>query len=115
MCDPCLPVGRACRPSVAAVSLQRTAWSRRGWRATASSSTASARAAAGSAPCIARIAGMVNSRKVTIADTGLPGSPNASTRRSGPSRVPNHVGLPGLSATPQKDSATPRSRSAPFT
>ena len=37
---------------------------------------------------------------MTIAETGLPGRPNTSCC----SRVPNHVGLPGFSAIPQKRS-----------
>ena len=65
----------------------------------------------GSAPWSARIAGRANRWNVTIADTGLPGSPNTSV----PSRVPNQVGLPGWSRTPQNRSSTPSSASAGFT
>ena len=58
---------------------------------------------------MARIAGRTKSRNVTIAETGLPGSPKTSPR-PGPrpwrrGATPNHVGLPGRSATPQKTSS----------
>src|SRR4029079_14071987 len=46
-----------------------------------------------------------------MADTGLPGSPNASV----PSFTPNQVGFPGRRLTPQKRSSTPSSRSVGFT
>ena len=49
--------------------------------------------------------------KVTIAETGLPGSPNTTV----PSRVPNQVGRPGRSATRQKTSSTPSACSAGLT
>ena len=47
-----------------------------------------------------------------MADTGLPGSPNASARPPGPSAVPNQVGRPGRSATPQKRASTPSAENA---
>ncbi len=56
-------------------------------------------------------AGRTSRTKVTIAETGLPGSPK--TRVS--PRVPNQVGLPGFNATPQNDSSTPSSASARLT
>ena len=67
--------------------------------------------AAGSAPLIAISAGRTSSRKVTIAETGFPGRPKTSVSPW----VPNQVGLPGFSATPQKRSSTPSSASAPLT
>ena len=72
-----------------------------------------ARVAAGSAPWRARSAGRANSWKVTMADTGLPGSPKASVRPPGPSAVPNQVGCPGRRLTPQKRSSTPSAANAP--
>ena len=65
----------------------------------------------GSRPWRARRAGRAKSKKVTIAETGLPGSPRTST----PSRAPNHVGLPGASATRQKRCSTPSRASAGLT
>ncbi len=52
--------------------------------------------------------GAANSVNVTIADTGLPGSPKTSCSP----RDPNQVGLPGCSATPQKCWSTPTVESA---
>ena len=48
---------------------------------------------------------------MTIAETGLPGRPRTST----PLRAPNHVGLPGCSATRQKRCSTPSRASAGLT
>ena len=104
-------VGTTCQPSSSARRKQRSTWSRSATRPTATSSTARARVSAGSAPSSRRSAGRTNRWKVTIADTGLPGSPKTSA----PGAVPNHVGLPGLRRTPQKTSSTPRAASAGFT
>ena len=48
---------------------------------------------------------------MTMAETGLPGSPNTSF---GPA-TPNQVGFPGFSATPQKRSSAPTDARASFT
>ena len=63
------------------------------------------------APCSATSAGRANSENVTNADTGLPGSPNTSLSPA----VPNQVGLPGCSDTPQNTSLTPSAASAGLT
>src|SRR2546426_2985151 len=59
-------------------------------------------------PAIFRSAGRTKSSKVTIADTGLPGSPK--TGRS--SSEPNVIGLPGRIATFHKWSSAPHLTSA---
>ena len=84
-------------------------WGCGGRRCRASRAASPRRAAA--RPWSASSAGRANSENVTAADTGLPGSPN--TRR--PPSVPNQVGLPGCSATPQNTSSTPSAASAGLT
>ena len=112
MCEPCSPVGPARRPSlVVAQPHAHRLLAARVARAPARPAWRWHARAAGSAPWRAGRAGRAKSWKVTIADTGFPGSPKTSAS----SRVPNQVGLPGRSETPQKRSSTPSSRRAPFT
>ena len=106
MCEPCGPVANTSPPS----RRTRTHSSRSGWRAISSPSVALL-VACGGRPWIARSAGAAKRRKVTIAETGLPGSPKTSFA----SLLPNHVGRPGRSATRQKRSSTPSSMKAPLT
>ena len=56
-------------------------------------------------PCSASSAGRMNSSKLTMEATGLPGTPKTSV----PSRTPKARGLPGFVATPQKRRSTPSS------
>ena len=58
-----------------------------------------------------RSAGITNTAVPTIADSGLPGSPNTSVLP----RRPNHSGLPGLIRTRQKTSSTPQASNAGLT
>ena len=81
-------VGRAQRARAPPARAAGSSW-------TAASSTAvAARRLRDRRPRAARSAGRAKSWKVTMADTGLPGRPKTSV----PSRTPNQVGLPGLSA-----------------
>ena len=100
-----LRAGRASPAAVVGVEASRGRPRRgRGCAATASVSVArDARLGSGRRPGARASAGRAKSRNVTIAQTGLPGRPNTSVS----SRVPNHVGLPGRSATRQKRSSTP--------
>ena len=112
------PASRSARASPAARSASRasrrrgrggtrTACSRRGLRRDrARPAPAVARAGRRSAPCSARSAGRANSWKVTIAETGLPGSPNdqrlAARRRT-------RSACPACSARP-RSAPRPRAR-----
>ncbi len=111
MCDSWRPVERARSvPSARVASSTRIAWSRSALRRAGASSCARPRGGS-AAPCSASSAGRTKSRKVTSAETGLPGRPKTSES----SRVPNHVGLPGCSATRQNVSVTPSVSSAGLT
>ena len=100
--SPAVPWARRATPSPAS-SRTRTAWSRRALRAhgLAERRRGPARAS-GSAPCSAARAGRTKSWKVTIADTGLPGRPNASvpSRIAEPGRLARASGSPPRSAPP---------------
>ncbi len=77
-----------------------------------SSRIADARSTSRPPPAATRIAGRTKSRKVTIADTGLPGRPKTSVP---PGATPNQVGLPGFRATRQKTCSTPSASRAALT
>ena len=108
-CEPWL-LGRRRVPAV--VAELEPAADQRGRGPGASRSSASRIAVARRRPASARrasrrIAGRTKSRKVTIAETGLPGSPKTSGRPRRDAGPRSRSACPGRRATPQKTCSTP--------
>ena len=101
MCEPCGPVGVARAPSVVDAHAHRLVALGVALDGDGEARAAPRRARGGALQRRAA-PGAAKSTKVTKAETGLPGRPNTSALGA---RTPNHVGLPGRSATRQKSSS----------